>query len=198
MHIQGCDKMLKQVGIIEAEIMPGKKPQTAWKSGVVAAPALRCFLILSYPESPRLSYLVLSWKPTLSVSHSEWKLWEKLSPTVWDISYEKRTQELFTFFPRCFLRISITLTTTNHKRSQWSIPWMQKLDFKVFMVDSSFKVIRMSRRPESRSSGIILNFLPKIRPRTLKLSSRFTHSFCKPFWAKNQTQFLFFGCMIAC
>ena len=179
MHIQGCDKMLKQVGIIEAEIMPGKKPQTAWKSGVVAAPALLCCLILSY--------LVLSGEPTLIVSQSKWKLWEKLSPTVWDISYEKTC--CFTFFPRCFLRISITLTTTNHKRSQWSIPWMQKLDFKVFMVDSSFKVIRMSRRPESRSSGIILNFLPKIRPRTLKLSSRFTHSFCKPFWAKNQTQF---------
>ena len=131
MHIQGCDKMLKQVGIIEAEIMP-KKPQTAWKSGVVAAPALLCCLILSYPESPRLSYLVLSGKPTLSVSHSEWKLWEKLSPTVWDISYEKTC--CFTFFPRCFLRISITLTTTIYKRSQWSIPWMQKFVYGWFIL----------------------------------------------------------------
>ena len=69
MHIQGCDKMLKQVGIIEAEIMPKKNHKLHENQelllhlhSVVFSSCLirraHAYLILSYLESPLLACLI--------------------------------------------------------------------------------------------------------------------------------------------
>ena len=63
MHIQGCDKMLKQVGIIEAEIMPQKNHKLHENQELLLhlhSYVVSKYLILSYLESPLLAYLVLS------------------------------------------------------------------------------------------------------------------------------------------